>query len=139
DAGDLLQLGFGEVDEAHPVHAMELLVEEVATLGYVLLAALALEPLADSLFGRRALDEVEPVATGSVRSLRRQDLHDLAVLQFVVERDHAAVDLGADAAVTDFGVDAVGEVDRVRDGVQVEYIACGRVRVIVALEQSQLA
>src|SRR5437879_9457717 len=53
------------------------------SLGDVLLAALALEPLADALLGRGALDEVQPVAARAMRSLRGQDLDDLAVLERV--------------------------------------------------------
>ena len=73
-----------------------------------------------------------------MRSLRRQDLHDLAVLELVVERHHAAVDLGADAVVTDLGVDAIGEVDRRRVRGQVEHIALGREHVDLVLEQVDL-
>src|SRR5712692_244305 len=78
-ARDLLELRVGQVGEAHPMHAVEFLVEKVAALGNVLIPAMALEPLTDALLGRRALDEVEPVATRSVRPLRRQDLDDLSV------------------------------------------------------------
>jgi len=45
-----------------------------------------------------------------VLALGGYDLDDVAVLELVVERDEAVVDLGADAAMTDVGVDAVREV-----------------------------
>jgi hypothetical protein len=47
-----------------------------------------------------------------VLALRRDDLDDVAVLQPVVERDEAVVDLRADRPVADVGVDPVGEVER---------------------------
>jgi len=43
----------------------------------------------------------------------------MSVLQLVVQRHQAVVDLGADAAVAHVGVDAVGEVQRARAGGQV--------------------
>jgi len=66
--GDLDQLSLIQVGQVEPVHAVELLVQQVATLGHVLLAALALEPFANALFRRGALDEVEPVAAWAVRA-----------------------------------------------------------------------
>ncbi len=110
--GDLAQLLVVQVGEVHAVHAVELFVEQVAALGHVLLPALAFEPLPDALLGGRALDEVEPVAARAVRALGGQHLNDLSVLQRVVERHHAPVDLGADAPVPDLGVNPVREVDR---------------------------
>ncbi len=47
-----------------------------------------------------------------MRALGRDDLDDVAVLELVVERHEPVVDLRADAAVADVGVDAVGEVER---------------------------
>ena len=120
------------------MHAVQLLVEQVVPLGHVLLAALALEPLADPFLGGGALDEVQPVAAWSVRALGGQNLDDLAVLQLVVERDHAAVDLRPDAVVADLGVDAVGEVDRSRVGGQVDHVAAGREDVDLVLEEVDL-
>ena len=43
-----------------------------------------------------------------------EHLDDLAVLEAMVERHHSPVDLCADAAVPDVGVDAIGEVHRRR-------------------------
>lgn len=53
----------------------------------------------------------------------RNDFDDVAVLQFIVQRDDLAVDLGADAAVADVGVDAVGKVDGDRTLGQVDDVA----------------
>ena len=138
DAGDLDELGVGQVGEAHTMHAMKLFVEQVATLGHVLLTPLALEPLADAFLGRRALDEVEPVAARAVRTLGGEDLDDLAVLQLVVERHHAPVDLGTDATMADLGVDAVRKVDRRRVGREVQHVALGGEHIDLVLEQVDL-
>src|SRR3990172_5817322 len=78
------------------------------------------EPLPDLGAGARggdvALVGIEPVAAGTTLALCSEDLHNIAVLQLVIERDQPAADLGADAAVAQFRVDAVGEVDRRRGG-----------------------
>src|SRR5258708_32768804 len=81
------------------MHAVQLLVEQVAALAHVLLAALALEPFADAFLGRGALDEVEPVAARPVWALRRKAFHELAVLKPVARRRHPARHPGADAPV----------------------------------------
>ena len=64
-------------------------------------------------------DDVHPVARRAVLALGRDDLDDVAVLEPVVERHEAVVDLGPDAAVPDVGVDPVREVERRRAGRQV--------------------
>src|ERR1700730_16390313 len=53
--------------------AAALLVEHLPPPGDVLLPALLLEPAADLLPGARGLDEVEPVARGTVGGLGGQD------------------------------------------------------------------
>ena len=135
---DLVELVLRQVRQADAVHAVELLVEQVMALGHVLLAALALEPLADPLLGRCALDEVEPVAAGPVRSLGGEDLDDLAVLERVLQRHHPTVDLGADAVVTDLRVDAIREVHGRRVGREVDDIAARRENVDLVLEEIDL-
>ncbi len=57
--------------------------------------------------------------------LRRQDLHDVAVLKLIGQRDHAAIDLGAVHPVADAAVDAVSEIDRHRSGRQRAHITLG--------------
>src|SRR6202023_1514967 len=89
----------------------EFLLQRLAALLHVFLAAFTLEPLADLLARARRLHEVEPVARRTVWRLGREHLDDVAVLQAMVERDHPAVDLGADAAMADVGVNPVREVD----------------------------
>ena len=120
------------------MHPVQLFVEKVAALRHVLLAALALEPLADALLGGCALDKAEPVAARPVRALGGEDLDDLSVLQRVVERHHAAIDLGADAAMPDLGVDAIRKVDRRRVGRQVDDVASRREDVDLVLEEVDL-
>src|SRR5439155_20755404 len=70
----------GQLGERDAVHAVQLLVEQVAALRDVLLATLPLEPLPDALLGGRALDIAQPVAARSVRSLGGHDFDDLAVV-----------------------------------------------------------
>ena len=59
-------------------------------------------------------------------------------LQLVVQRDDLAVDLGADAAVADVGVDGVGEVERGRAGGEVLHLALRREDEDLVLEQVDL-
>src|ERR1700752_313055 len=84
-----------------------------AVVAHVLLA----EPGAHRAAVARGSEEPrrgrEPVAARSLM-LRGDDLDDLPVGERAGERHHAAVDLGAAAAVTERGVDVVGEVERSR-------------------------
>ncbi len=73
-----------------------------------------------------------------MRSLGGQDLDDLSVLQLVVERDHAPVDLGADAAVPHLGVDAICEIDRCRVRGQIQHVSFRREHVDLVLEEVDL-
>jgi len=57
----------------------------------------------------RALRYIEPVATGLRRRVR-DDLGDIAVLEPVIQRHKAPIDLGAHAVVANLGMNAVGEV-----------------------------
>ena len=68
------------------------------------------EPVADLVAGARTLNKCEPVAAGRVAVLR-DDFDDVAVTQFGPQWNHAAVDPRADACVSNFGMDGVGEVD----------------------------
>ena len=104
----------------------------------VLVPLLALEPLADLFAGVAGADDVHPVARRPVGRLGRHDLHDVAVLQLVVQRHEAVVDLGADAAVAHVGVDAVGEVERARARRQVLDLAARREDEDLVLEDVEL-
>ena len=74
------------------------------------MALVLIEPVLDLVAGAGALDEREPVAAGFV-VLLGDDFDDVAGAQLGAERNHAAIDLGADAGVADLGVDGVSEVD----------------------------
>jgi hypothetical protein len=79
----------------------------------------AVEVGADLRTGPGRDGELQPVAgRAGVLGLGGQHLDRVAVGELVVERDEAAVDPGADAAVADLGVDRVREVDRGRPGRQ---------------------
>ena len=99
------------------------LLELLATLALGVLAALLLEPGADLVAGAARPHQLQPVARGAALLLRGQDLDDVAGPQLVVQRHDLAVDLGADAAVADVGVDRVGEVERGRAGGEVLHLA----------------
>ncbi len=116
----------------------ELALERLAAVDDVVVALLALEPGPDLLPGVAGPDDVEPVARRPVLALGRDDLDDVAVLQPVVERDQPVVDLRPDAAVTDVGVDPVGEVERRRAGRQVLDVALRGEHEDLVLEDVEL-
>src|SRR4029450_11651317 len=67
-----------------------------------------------------------PVARRAALALARQDLDDVARLELVVERDDLAVDLCANAAGAELGVNLVGEVQRRGAGGERLDLALGR-------------
>ncbi len=96
-------------------HAGQLALDhQLASLG-ILLARLLLEPVLHlgPGPGRVQVAEVgvEPVAARAAL-LARNDLDLLTGLQHVVQRHNTPIDLGAPAAVTNFGMHAVGKVQR---------------------------
>src|ERR1035437_9406036 len=97
--------------QARPGQPPQLSFDRLAAVGDVLVPLLALEPLPDLFAGVVGSDQVHPVARRTVALLGRHDLDDVAVLEPVVERHEAVVDLGADAAMADVGVDAIREVE----------------------------
>ena len=92
----------------------------------VLLAALLFEPLADLGAGGVGLAERHPVAARPRRGFGRDDINDIAVLQRIVKRHDAPVDLCADHPVADGGMDTVGKVDRACAGGEVHHVALRR-------------
>ena len=76
----------------------------------------------------------KPVATRTA-GLGGQHVHLLAILEFVSERHDAAVDLGAPTAMTDFGMDVVGEIQRCRSLRQFDDGTLGRDGVHPILER----
>ena len=84
--------------------------------------------MTDLLSGSRCLDvaqvQIEPIAAGPA-AFGSQYVHLIAILQFVVQSDHFAIDLGPPAAVADLGVDMIGEVYGGGTRRQVHYVAFG--------------
>src|SRR6266540_2096669 len=90
----------------------ERLYELVAARLDRVLAPLPREPLTDLAARPRRLHELEPVAARArALDLAREDLDAVARRERRVERDETAVHLGAEATVTDLGVDGIREVD----------------------------
>ena len=56
----------------------------------------------------------------------RDDLDDVSGAQLVAQRNHASVDLGADASVADLGVNGVGEINGGGVARQDDHLALGR-------------
>src|SRR4051794_20530910 len=114
---------------------VEVLLQQLAAGVLGVLARLGLEPGADLVARAGGLDHREPVARRAPLALGGEHLDDVARLQLVVQRHDLAVDLGADAAVADVGVDLVGEVEWGRaDGERLD-LALGREDVDLVLHQ----
>ena len=103
------------------------------------LAAFALEPLADLGLGPRRLGDAQPVArrSGGV-GLAGDDLDDVGRAQHRVERHETSVHLRAHAVVPDLGVHGVGEVDRRRALDERDDPALGREDVDLVLAEVEL-
>ena len=93
---------------------------------------------------RRIRARALPVTTNRSHSgdgvplLAGDDLDLVAVLQLGAQLHHAAVDLGADAAVADLRMHGIGEVDRRGAARQGDQIALGREAEHLVLEHLQL-
>ena len=94
----------------------QLVIENQPAVVLVFSAFLTLEPLPDLVAGVTGPNYREPVAAGSAATFAGKYLYPVTVLKLVFERHQPPVDLGTYAVVTDFGVDAVGEVERSRAG-----------------------
>ena len=116
-AGDLLR---------RQARLLEVLLQQLAAGVLGVLARLGLEPGADLVARAGRLDDGEPVARRAALALGGEHLDDVARLQLVVQRHDLAVDLRADAAVADVGVDLVGEVERRRARAERLDLALGR-------------
>ena len=82
----------------------------------------------------KAQVRVQPIARGPARPLGGDDLDDVAVAQLGIQRDQPAIDLRADALVSDVGVDAVREVERGRPAGQLLDLAFRREDVDLVLK-----
>ena len=114
------------------------LLERLAAALLRVLAPFLFEEGADLVAGAAGAHQVQPVARRPALLLGGQDFDDVAGAQLVVQRDDVAVDLGADAAVADVGVDRVGEVERGRAGGEVLDLALRREDEDLVLEQVDL-
>ncbi len=104
----------------------------------VLVVLLMLEPGTDLLARLVGAHDRQPVPRRPVGRLGGDDLDDVAVAQPVVERHQSVVDLGADGAVADIGVDPVGEVERGGPVGQVLDVALGGEDEDLVLEDVEL-
>ena len=89
------------------------------------LALMNVEPVLDFVTGARRLDQAQPVAARLMSRLR-ENLDDVSRVEFVAERHHAPVHLGADARVPDFRVNRIREINRGRIARQHHHLALRR-------------
>ena len=94
-------------------------------MGNILLAAFFLEPLANLTACLVTARNLDPVTAGAVCRFGGLNLHNVAVVQHIVEADHATVDLCANHGVTDGTVDGVSKVDGGCTSRQIDDIATG--------------
>jgi len=128
--GDLHVGLFGQLVEIHlgQAQARQFAFEQGFAGGHVLVARLQFEPMDDLRPRPRRGDvtqvRVQPIAArGAV--LAGDDFDLFTGLQAVVERHDTPIDLGAPAVVADFGVHAVGKVQRRGALRQVDGVAVG--------------
>src|SRR2546427_7314518 len=105
--------------------AGEVALEDLAPDGDRARALLRLDVGADAGLGARALDQLQPVF-GRRLAGGGDDLHGVAALQLVAQRDDLAVHPRAGAVVAHLGVDAVGEVDDRRADGEVQQVPLWR-------------
>ena len=103
--------------------AAQLAFQCLASLLDILFPAFFLEPVADLVLGFAGLYNVQPVAAGAAVFRAGDDLDDLAGLHLMIDGHDAVVDLGADHAVANGGMNGVGKVDRGGTGGQVDDVA----------------
>ncbi len=113
-------------------------LEQLASGVLGVTTVLRLEPVLDLVPRPGGLDQSQPITRRSALPLGGQHLADVAGTQRVGERHDLAVDLGADAAMTDVGVDLVGEVQRGGAGGERLDLALGREDEDLVLEQVDL-
>jgi hypothetical protein len=117
--------------------ALQLALQDLLALLLVLLFIELAEPGAHlaAVSGRGKIAERrrQPVAT-RIQLLAGHDLHLVAVRQHGVQRHHAAVDLGAAAAMPEVGVHVIREVERCGAPLQLDHFAARRQCVDAVLE-----
>ena len=116
---------------------VEGLLEQRAAELDVLLALARADEAADRGLSLAGDGEALPGRRRRLR-LRGHDLDLVAIGELRAQRQHATVDLGADAGVAHLAVHGVGEVDRRRAARQGDQLALGREAEHLVLEQLQL-
>ena len=91
-------------------------------------------PLPDAITRSGAHHEVQPVETG-VAVLLGDDFDDVAILQFCIQRDDAAIYLRPSAVVAHFCMDAIGKINRRRAPAEGNHIAIGRKSIDLFIKQ----
>ena len=104
--------------------AAELALEHLGAALEVIFAVAGFIPVANAITGRGGSHEIEPVEAW-VGRLGGNHLHEVTVLQRSGERGQAIVDAHALAVITDFRVDAIGEIYGRRTLTQTHHIAIG--------------
>src|SRR5574341_1959412 len=108
------KLGYLIVRRLLDAKTLQLTIQHLAAQGDHLLTVLLAEPLANLGDGALGADKaqigVEPVAAWPA-ALGGQNLHPVADLKPIIQRDELPVHLGAPAAVAEVGVDVIGEVN----------------------------
>src|SRR5439155_20927674 len=90
ELGRSLQVIVADVRQGALGDALQLAIEELASVHDVLLALLAFEPLADLLARAGGADHRDPVARGPSAGLAREDLDDVAGWLLVIVRHDTA-------------------------------------------------
>ena len=98
------------------------LEQELLAACYIFFSVFFLEPAADLRLAVSRTDHIDPVIA-RLAIFGSDDGNDIPVLQLRIERDDLIIHLRPNAAVADFGMDAVCKVDRDRALWQVDDIA----------------
>src|SRR5579871_1271507 len=83
------------------------------------------QPMLDFVSRARRLNYAQPVAAWRVSRLS-ENFDDVSAMQFMAQRHHASVDFGADARMTNLGMNGIGKINRRRISRQNDYFALRR-------------
>ncbi len=121
--GEIFEVGGGHAQTA------QLPVQDALALADIQVTVLDFEPVADLGFGALGGYQpqvwVEPIPAGAA-VFGGDDFDLVAGFKSVIERDEFTVDLGAPAAISDIGVDLVGEIEGSGTGRHADRVALGR-------------
>ena len=107
--GDAAQVLVADLAQRHLVFA-RLALQQLAPDFDGAAAMVFVEPVLDLVAGAGTFDECQPVAAWLV-VLLGDNFNDVASAQLGAQRNHAPVDLGADAGVAYLGVNGVSKID----------------------------